>query len=156
MNIRAIREEDYVRVIDVLIEWWSGRDLSDLLPRLFFQHFQETSFIMEEKGEIVGFLVGFVSQTKPSEAYIHFVGVHPNYRKQHIGTKLYDYFFQCVCGKGCNVVKCITSPVNKVSIKYHTKVGFRIEEGDAVVDGVHVHSNYDGRGNNRVVFCKEI
>ncbi|GGE55870.1 ribosomal protein S18 acetylase RimI-like enzyme [Priestia taiwanensis] len=154
--MRTVREEDYVRVIEVLVEWWGGRDLSDLLPRLFFQHFQDTSFIIEDKGKIVGFIVGFISQTKPSEAYIHFVGVHSNYRKQRIGTKLYEHFFACVRAKGCDTVKCITSPVNTVSIAYHINIGFRIEEGDKVLDGIHVQKNYDGRGHDRVVFVKKI
>jgi GNAT superfamily N-acetyltransferase len=156
MEIRTIREEDYIRVLDVLVEWWGGRDLSDLLPRLFFQHFQDTSFIIEEKDEIVGFLVGFVSQTKPNEAYIHFVGIHPSYRKQRIGTKLYERFFQCVREKGCNIVKCITSPVNQISVQYHTNLGFQMEEGDTHVEGIPAHTNYDGRGNDRVVFYKDI
>ena len=39
-----------------------------MLPRLFFEHFRDTSFVAEEDGEIVGFLCGFLSQTYPDQA----------------------------------------------------------------------------------------
>ncbi|GIN42080.1 hypothetical protein J19TS1_50290 [Heyndrickxia oleronia] len=55
--------------------------MSDKLPKLFFDHFTNTSFVVEKVGEIVGFLIGFLSQSHSNEAYIHFLGVHPNYRK---------------------------------------------------------------------------
>jgi ribosomal protein S18 acetylase RimI-like enzyme len=66
--------------------------MSDKLPKLFFDHFKNTSFIAEKDGKIVGFLIGFLSQTYPEEAYIHFVGVHPDYRKHGIGRQLYNDF----------------------------------------------------------------
>ena len=61
--------------------WWSGRDLTALLPELFLEHFYDTSFVSEQGTELVGFLVGFLSQAHHNEAYIHFVGVHPDFRK---------------------------------------------------------------------------
>ena len=84
-TLRAARESDYARVMDVMAEWWGGRDLSHLLPRLFFQHFNDTSFIVEQDGTLVAFLIGFMSQSEPRVAYIHFAGVHPEYRRAGLG-----------------------------------------------------------------------
>ncbi|WP_254068526.1 GNAT family N-acetyltransferase [Brevibacillus sp. 7WMA2] len=53
--------------------------MADMLPKLFFEHFTYTasfSFIAEKNGELLGFLIGFLSQTHRDEAYIHFVGIH--------------------------------------------------------------------------------
>jgi ribosomal protein S18 acetylase RimI-like enzyme len=130
--------------------------MSGLLPKLFFDHFTNTSFVVEEEGEIVGFLIGFLSQTHSNEAYIHFVGIHPSYRKQNLGKKLYEEFFKTVQESGRNIVRCVTSPVNKVSIAYHAKMGFKIEDGDGFVDGVSVHTGYDGSNKDRVLFVKEL
>ncbi|MFA4135451.1 MULTISPECIES: GNAT family N-acetyltransferase [unclassified Brevibacillus] len=156
MQIRNVQEQDYLKVITVLNDWWGGRPMSDMLPKLFFIHFQSTSFIVEEKGEVIAFLIGFLSQTLPSEAYIHFVGVHPDKRKDGWGRELYYHFFQTVEQKGCNTIRCITSPVNKGSISFHMKLGFVVEKGDKSVDGIDVTSNYDGKGNDRVTFVKKI
>lgn len=105
---------------------------------------------------MVGFLIGFLSQTHPGEAYIHFVGVHPNYRQQKIGQTLYRHFFQKVQKEGRSIVRCITSPQNKDSIAYHQRMGFTICSGDALIDGIEVHTNYDGAGSDRVVFEKKL
>lgn len=135
MNLRVLVESDYQNVISVLDEWWGGRHMADMLPKLFFRHFKETSFIAEEGSKIVGFLVGFVSQSYPTEAYIHFIGVHPDYRKERIGLKLYSAFFEKVQQKGCEIVRSITSPVNKGSIGFHTRIGFEMEKGDMNIRG---------------------
>jgi len=111
-------------------DWWNGRQMSDMLPKLFFDHFKNTSFIVEEEGEIIGFLIGFLSQSYLNEAYIHFVGIHPEYRRKGIGKQLYNQFFDAIKQNDRNIVRCVTSPVNKASIAYHTKMGFEIEQGN--------------------------
>ena len=45
-------------VISVVDSWWNGRHMADMLPRLFFEHFTDTSFAAERDGELAGFLVG--------------------------------------------------------------------------------------------------
>lgn len=126
------------------------------LPRLFFRHFEDTSFVIEEGGEIVAFLLGFVSQSQPGEAYIHFVGVHLDHRKRGVAKTLYERFFEEARERGCETVRCITSPVNKGSIAFHERMGFGIEAGDGASDGTPVHLDYDGDGQPKVVFMKDI
>jgi ribosomal protein S18 acetylase RimI-like enzyme len=156
IKTRNLKESDYLPIKTVINDWWGGRQMADLLPRLFFTHFRNTSFVVEEEGQIVAFLVGFLSQTHPGEAYIHFVGVHPDYRQKGLGRHLYDRFFETVKQSGVHTVRCITSPVNKGSIAYHTKMGFLMEPGDVVEEGVPVHKDYDGPGRDRVLFVKKL
>jgi ribosomal protein S18 acetylase RimI-like enzyme len=156
MLIRNVIPDDYHSIINVLNEWWGGRQMADMLPKLFFIHFQETSFVVIDQEQIIGFLVGFVSQTYPDQAYIHFIGVHPEYRKRKIASKLYELFFEKMKEKGCQLVRCVTSPVNHTSIAFHKNMGFEIEEGDQVIDGTSVFTNYDGKGNDRVLFVKRL
>jgi N-acetylglutamate synthase-like GNAT family acetyltransferase len=156
MHIRHATPADHKPIIQVIDEWWGGRPMADMLPKLVFIHFQPTSFVIEEGGERIAFLIGFVSQTHPNEAYIHFVGIHPDHRKRGLGRMLYEKFFETVRQKGCDTVRCVTSIVNKTSIAFHTKMGFAIEEGDAVIDGVPVFTDYDGLGGTRVLFVKKL
>lgn len=127
-----------------------------MLPKLFFVQFRETSFIAEMDGRIVGFLNGFFSQTFSDEAYIHFVGVHPDYRQHGVARALYEKFFAAARGRGRTRVRCVTSPVNKISIAFHLRMGFEIEPGDDLVDGIATHANYDGKGESRVLFMKRV
>lgn len=157
MLYRSIEESDYAPLISVINDWWGGRHMADMLPKLFFIHFRDTGFAVEDDdGRVIAFLIGFVSQTYPQEAYVHFVGVDPQYRKQGIAERLYEMFGEAVKAKGCNLIRCVTSPVNKGSIAFHQRIGFQVSEGDAIVDGVAVSSNYDGQGSSRVLFVKKL
>ena len=141
--IRHAEPRDYAEVIGVVDEWWGGRSMAAMLPKLFFVHFHDTSFVAEEDGRIVGFLCGFRSQTFDDEAYIHFVGVDPSFRGSGVGRELYERFFTAVAPR--TVVRAVTSPVNERSVAFHTAMGFEIERVD---------DDYDGRGEARVLLRK--
>ncbi|WP_082232867.1 GNAT family N-acetyltransferase [Halobacillus massiliensis] len=156
MNIRYIKSSDYYILSPIINEWWGGRQVSGLLPKLFFDHFQNSSFIIEQNRETIGFIIGFMSQANKEEAYIHFVGIHPDYRKRNIGKRLYEEFYQAARKENRSIVRAVTSPVNKGSIAYHTKMGFEIVKGDKEVEGVSVFEDYDGPGKDRVLFRKNL
>ncbi|WP_221568909.1 GNAT family N-acetyltransferase [Alkalihalobacillus sp. TS-13] len=156
MDIRCVKSSDYYVLSPLINEWWGGREMSDMLPKLFFDHFNNSSFIAEENGKIIGFLIGFMSQSNENEAYIHFVGVHPDYRKHNIGKQLYEEFYKTALKEDRSIVRAVTSPVNKVSVAYHTKMGFEIKDGDKEIDGISVFSDYDGQGQDRVLFVKHM
>lgn len=130
--------------------------MADMLPRLFFLYFRDTSFAVEEQGRIVGFLVGFISQSFPDQAYIHFVGIHPDFRKQGLGLQLYERFFKVARERGCTSVRCVTSPVNTESIAFHTRMGFEIEHVTGDHQGVPCTIDYDGNGQHRVLFVRSL
>ena len=68
-RIRQLATADYPFVISVIDRWWGGRPMADKRPRLFFEHFTDTSFAAERDGRLAGFLAGFISQSRPGEAY---------------------------------------------------------------------------------------
>lgn len=151
-TLRPPSESDHTRVLAVLADWWGHgspvkRDLSHLLPRLYFQHFNDTSFIVEKDGELAAFLIGFLSQSKARVAYIHFVGVAPAHRKAGLGRMLYGRFLDVARARGAQEVHCITSPVNTGSIAFHTRLGFTPSAPIA---------DYDGPGDDRVAFKKRL
>ncbi|MBA2693911.1 MAG: GNAT family N-acetyltransferase [Rubrobacter sp.] len=143
--MRNLRESDHEQILAVVDEWW-GRPMSDKLPRLFFRHFEDTSFVVDGDGEISTFPIGFVSQSRTDEAYVHFAGVHPKHRGRGVVKSLYERFFEEVRGRGCSRVRCVTSPANEASIAFHESLGFEAE----------THPDYDGDGRPKVVFEKDI
>ncbi len=146
--IHRARPSDYGRVIGRVNVWWGGRDMAPMLPKLFFIHFEGTSFVAEDdQGQLAGFLCGFVSQTNPEEAYIHFVGVDPEHREEGLGRGLYEHFFEAVRERGCRAVRCVTSPANEQSLAFHTKLGFEIER---------VAEDYDGPGEDRALLVRSL
>lgn len=140
VEIRHAEPRDYAAVIGVVDEWWGGRAMSAMLPKLFFVHFRDTSFVAESDGRVVAFLCGFRSQTYDDEAYIHFVGVDPRARGDGVGRALYERFFDAVAPR--RVVRAVTSPVNERSVAFHRALGFAVERVD---------EDYDGQGEARVL-----
>ncbi len=156
-QIRQINDSDYDEVIKNLNNWWGGRDMTDMLPRLFFKFFGSTGFIIKNDEDVVGFLVGFIAQNNPQKGYVHFIGVNPDYRKKNVGKRLYNHFFDVMIQKGVSSVECVTSPANKNSIAFHQSIGFKIKAGNRLTEeGISYFYNYDGAGEDRVVFSKEL
>ena len=155
-QIRQLSPAGYPLVISVTDQWWGGRPMADKLPRLFFEHFTDTSFAAERDGKLAGFLAGFISQSRPDEACIHFAGVDPAERGSGLGRLLYETFFQAAEARGCILVRAVTSPVNRGSVAFHQRMGFQLEPGDAKADSIPVSSGYDGPGSDRMRFIRSL
>ena len=157
MRIRTLRTEDYNYIINRVNDWWGGRNMAPGLPSLFLEHFAGTSLAAEDdQGRIIGFVVGFMSPQHPDEAYIHYTGVEPAHHGRGIGSSLYEAFYEIARQNGRSRVSCITSPVNKASIAYHTRIGFEILPSSEYEEGVPVHRGHNGPGKDMVLFQKRI
>jgi GNAT superfamily N-acetyltransferase len=137
-------------------QWWHGRNMATMLPRLFFQHFGPWCYAAHQGDDVVGFLSGFRSQEDPGQVYCHFVGVDPNYRCIGIGKAMYDRLHTTAIGAGCHEALAVTSPQNRGSIAFHLAMGFTPIEGPEEQDGVPYTPNYDGPGEDRVRFRMEL
>jgi len=156
-RLRAATEADYEAVASALQSWWTmpgldtpaaARERAALVPRLWLQHFAGTSLVAERGAQLDGFLIGFLSQDREDEGYIHFVGVAPDRRGQGIARQLYERFFELCSRAGRRRVRCITSPTNTVSIGFHQAMGFAVEGS--------VKPDYDGPGLARVAFVRAL
>jgi GNAT superfamily N-acetyltransferase len=143
---------DWDRVMAVMPEWWGGRDLRAMLPKIFFEHFRHTSLIAEHEDRLLGFLVGFFCPDHDGEAYIHFVGVDPAWRRSGLAGDLYRRFVALARADGRTVVRAVTAPVNAGSIAFHTALGFSILPGDSEVDGLPVATDHGPQGDHVVRF----
>jgi ribosomal protein S18 acetylase RimI-like enzyme len=145
-SIRSAVAADYDLIASVVNDWW-GRDVLTGLPRLFLNHFHTTSLVAEDEGKMIGFLVGFVSPSEPTEAYIHYVAVDPARRHDGLARQLYDEFLERVRGRGCTVARAITSPTNETSIAFHRRMGFEVRS---------TVRDYNGPGRDMVTFTREL
>ena len=121
-------------------------------------HFHDTSFVAENDGQMIGFLIGFLSPSLKlkNEAYVHFMGVHPDFRKTGFAKTLYERFFDICRTHVRTVVRACTSPVNIGSIEFHKRIGFQLDPGDDGIDGLPVTRDYNRPGGHKVRFTKFI
>jgi GNAT superfamily N-acetyltransferase len=159
VRFRRPAAADHRFLVDRVDDWWGGRKLHHLLPRLWLEHFTGTSWIVEDAGgTTIGFLVGFISPDHPEEAYIHMVAMDPNHRGTGLGRALYERFFEDVKGRGVGRVHAITWPGNRVSVGFHRAMGFAPDDGPGTqrLYGTPAYADYDGEGDDRVVFSRAL
>jgi len=156
ITIRKAKPSDHASIISALKDWWGGRDLTAMLPRLFLNHFYDTSIVIESRNMMIGFLIGFLSPSIKNEAYVHFMGIHPDFRKKGLGKTVYERFFEICREQKRTIVRACTSPVNKGSIAFHRKIGFQIEPGDDEIDEIPVTRNYNRPDDHKVLFKRPI
>ena len=156
ITIRHAEPEDYDHIINRVDAWWSGRQMATMLPRLFFIHFRPWTYVAVQGESIVGFLAAFQSQTDPTLVYCHFIGVDLSFRDRGIGEALYQRLFSEAARLGCHAVLAVASPANDGSIAFHTRLGFRPIAGGNTRGAVSYTPDYDGPGQDRVRFRKEL
>ena len=142
LRSRPARPEDYDAIAAVVNRWW-GRPVLAALPRLFLDHFHNSSLIVDGPDGPMAFLIGILSPAQPQRAYIHFAGVAPQARQAGLGRRLYEEFFALARADGRRVVSAVTAPANAGSIAFHRSMGF-------VVAGPV--PDYNGPGRDFVTF----
>jgi len=142
IQVRAARPDDHPRIRAVCDTWW-GKPVVHVLPRLFLDHFHDTSLVAEEGADLVGFLVGFHSPALPEVSYVHFAAVAPEHRRTGLARDLYRRFTDAACTDGRSLVRAVTSPSNEGSIAFHRGIGFAVSGP---------HADHDGPGVDRVLF----
>ncbi|MEO6206831.1 MAG: GNAT family N-acetyltransferase [Candidatus Limnocylindrales bacterium] len=159
ITFRRPTVQDHARIVSVIDEWWGGRALRQLLPRLWLEHFQGTSWVAERAdGRLAGFIVGFISQDDPSIAYAHMIASDPNLRRAGTGRALYERFFQDARARGARRVSAVTWPGNRTSVAFHRSMGFAVDDGPGTqpLYGTPAHPDHDGPGDDRVVFTLDL
>jgi GNAT superfamily N-acetyltransferase len=159
IRFRRPREADYPGIVTVVDEWWGGRRMEALLPRLWLQHFTGTSWLAEtEDGRLAGFLIGFHSPDQSDVAYCHLVATNPNHRGRGVGRALYERFFADARRAGRTRAAAITWPANRISLAFHRALGFELDDGPGTRNlyGVPAHDRYDFDREDRAVLVRRL
>ena len=155
MKIEKCTIKDFNEIISNISDFW-GSDRTLHLHQSFLIHeFGNTAFIIKDKGNVIAYLFGFLSQTQ-NLAYVHLISVREKYQKHGLGKMLYDNFIEIAKSQNIHKIKAITKPINTKSINFHkNKIGMSLL-GEPNENGINVIKNYSGMNEDRVVFEKQI
>ena len=159
ISFRRPTEADYPTIVRVINDWWGGRTMDVLLPRLWLQHFTGTSWLAETgDGKLAGFLVGFHSPDQADVAYCRLIATNPNVRRRGLGRALYHRFFEDARRAGRREVRAITWPGNRTSIAFHLALGFELEEGPGSQNlyGTPAQAGYDFDREDRAILVRKL
>jgi len=156
---RRPTEADYPSVVRVIDDWWGGRKVDFLLPRLWLQHFTGTSWLAETAdGALAGFVIGFHSPDHPNVAYCRLIGTNPNLRLHGLGRQLYEHLFDDARRAGRHEIRAITWPGNRASIAFHRALGFAVVDGPGTQNlyGVPAFPGYDFDREDRAILVRTV
>jgi ribosomal protein S18 acetylase RimI-like enzyme len=163
IRIRTAKEDDFNAIFGMANNCRPIVSERRSIYHIFTKFFQNTVFIAEKvqnKNKImVGFLIGFISQTNSSECYIHQICVDSEYRGEGLAFSLIQNFIDVVSGRGCKKIYLIVKPLNKKAILFYQKLGFNIDTSDSKsfkIGNLGIFKDYDGFGEHMIVFVKEI
>jgi GNAT superfamily N-acetyltransferase len=145
MDIRGITKADYDYLVTVLDRWWGGPSGQHAHP-MFFYELGDYALVAERSGEMLGFLLGFITRGESPTGYIHLVGIHPDYRRRGVGKGLYERFMETCTNAGVKRLKTISAVGYEGPLAFHRALGFETIEDP----------NYAGPGRGRVVFIKDL
>lgn len=145
MITRGITKADFDTIVAVLDRWWGGPSGERAHP-VFFYELGTHALIAEEEGELVGFLLGFLTDSSPRSGYVHLVGIHPSHRRRSVGKTLYVQFAERAKAAGATRIKAITTVGNEGSVRFHEALGFTVHEDPC----------YAGDGRARIVFTRDL
>ena len=157
LKIRNALEKDFVAIAELAEDCSPMETERNSIYHIFTKFFKSTSLVAElPSGEIVGFLLGFISQENHEEAYIHMLGIDSKVRRRGIGKELIEKILDIFTLKGCKKVSLITKPINWNSISFYRKLGFLEDKSQNTINimGAPAVRNYDGMGEHMVVFYK--
>ncbi len=142
VHIRGIRKADFDFLVRELDRWWGGPSGQRAHP-IFFYEFGEHALIAEQDGQVVGFLLGFITVDL---GYVHLVGIEPEHRRMGVGQALYQRFEERCRAAGVRRIKAIAAIGNEGSVAFHRALGFEVRQ----------EADYAGPGRGRVVFTKSL
>jgi GNAT superfamily N-acetyltransferase len=160
MRTRPITKADFDHIVEVIDRWWGG-PISTFAHPIFFYELGEHALVVEEEGQMIGFLLGFVADCPSHDGghphapgaagivktgYVHLVGIHPESRRRGVGRMLYEGFTEKCRAMRCERMKAITTLGNEGSQRFHLALGWDAKEVE----------DYAGPSRKRIVFTKDL
>jgi ribosomal protein S18 acetylase RimI-like enzyme len=158
IQIRKVEEKDFLRIIDFTNNCAPIPKERNSIYHCLTRFFANTCFVAERQGNIIGHILGWISQVDDKIAYVHNVCIMPEGRRHKIATKLYDRFIKAVKEIGCDQIFLIANAMNDVSINFHRSLGFKptIEGEKIIINGVETIKDYNGPGEHMVLMRKDL
>jgi GNAT superfamily N-acetyltransferase len=158
-DVRHPTEADLVRLDARLRDWREERPGGDGLGRTWFRHLGGTAWLAEASRDRrpLGLLLGFRSADRPAEAVIRLVAVDPAFRRRGIGRDLVGRFTAPLVGAGVTTLEAACRPDDRIALAFFVALGFAPQAGpgSSHIYGVPAFADWDGVGEDRVLFVRE-
>jgi GNAT superfamily N-acetyltransferase len=157
MLVRNAFPGDSLPVASKSKEWADFATEDESIYHTMIEHFRNTCFIAEDRGEIIGYLLGFRSREDPNIAFIRLIQVAPRLRGNGVGRRLFNQYQAAVKSMGCKKIMAIGDPENKNCATFYVAMG--LEASGRIIpemEGMIAAKGQDVAGKHVVLWVKEI
>lgn len=125
MRFRTASETDFLEVHDFVSVCPPLENYAEHVYKILLRYLGNSCIIAEIRGRVVGFVLGFISQTHSHKTYFLWqIGVAPFMQGTGLGTRLLEYVETHVNDLGCERIEVTIDPVNTPSQKLFEKLGY--------------------------------
>ena len=157
MLVRNAFPNDFRAVADKSKEWAELTIEQESIYHIMLEHFRNMCFIAEDRGEIIGYLLGSRSHSDPDVAFIQCILVSPRLRGNGVGRRLFNQYQTAIKSMGCKKIMALGETENRNCAAFYEAMGFRISDGNTLeTDDVKALKNHGRPGKNAVIWTKEI
>ena len=158
MLVRNAFPADFVEVSNKSREWGDLVIERESIYHVLTEHFRNTCVIAEDRGEMIGYLLGLRSQANPDVALLHLIQVAPRLRGNGVGRRMFNQFQAEAKKLGCTKIMMHSRPENNSCNRFFKAMGFDVisGEGSVEINGMPCVKDYNGPGRHRVVWVKNI
>lgn len=136
ITIEKLRKEDLKEAISIYDDNHSLTTNYDKLINIYDKIYNNSAYhniVAKVNDRIVGLATvitnyDIVEELKPFLTIWNF-GVREEYRRQKIGTKMFEYIYEYAKNNGCNFISLIAEKDNKIAQSFYEKLGYNKEIG---------------------------
>lgn len=134
--IEKLKKEDLKEAISIYDENHNLTTDYDKLMSIYDKIYNNSAYhniVAKVNGKIVGLATvitnyDIVEELKPFLTVWNF-GVKEEYRRQKIGTKMFEYIYEYAKNNRCNFISLIAEKDNKIAQSFYEKLGYNKEIG---------------------------
>lgn len=136
VTIEKLRKEDLREAISIYDDNHSLTTNYDKLINIYDKIYNNSAYhniVAKVNDRIVGLATvitnyDIVEELKPFLTIWNF-GVKKEYRRQKIGTRMFEYIYEYAKNNGCNFISLIAEKDNKIAQSFYEKLGYNKEIG---------------------------
>lgn len=158
--IRKAREDEFLDIYRFVCSCGVLETYGEHFYRIVIRYFGDTSYVAERDGRILGFMWGFLSQSRPDTFFLWQIGVDPSTRGEGIGARILEVAEAELAEHGCRRIELTIDPSNRPSQRLFEKRGYsNISDGEGrtiEVEGVPAVFDYYRPGGHFSLFEKRL
>ena len=159
-TIRKANGSDFLKVYQFVSNCKPLENYSEHFYKIILRYFGNSCFVAEYNNSIIGFIMGFISQTHNKTYFLWQIGVTPKMHGKGIGMKLLKSVEMELMKIGCERIELTIDPKNTPSLKLFEKAGYKNiseKEGSTlIISGNIAVKDYYKPGRHFMLYEKDI